>query len=239
MASDQLLFHSVPKLIWRHFVQESIIARDLRNLENKLTSQLETINLASPPLFEKTSNKFDTLIGVGISPALEKCISSFYAGVQNARDSCAKYEQVEMDSQPERIREALAFELFAVIERLSNLRPRDDDKSSAQELSRARLCLALLHCDSSSFCQAMNKDGERIAKASRLLKTSAEDSLSCGSAFGSYCCEMVTELFCCSYTLIDHLKAWNYNLGGYSLSSILRHSTNFLESVCAGSQEEL
>ncbi|CAJ0592909.1 unnamed protein product [Cylicocyclus nassatus] len=156
----------------------SIIARDLRDLEEKLTSQLKTINLAPPPLFEKTSNKFDNLIGVGISPALEKCISSFYVGVQNARDCCAKYEQVEMDSQPERIREALATELFDVVERLSNLRPRDDDGSSTGELSRARLCLALLHCDSTSFCQAMNRDGERISKASRLLKTAAEDSLS-------------------------------------------------------------
>ncbi|VDK51972.1 unnamed protein product [Cylicostephanus goldi] len=155
----------------------SIIARDLRDLEENLTAQLKTINLAPPPLFEKTSNKFDNLIGVGISPALEKCISAFYAGVQNARDSCAKYEQVEMDSQPERIREALATELFDVVERLSNLRPRDDDGSSAGELSRARLCLALLHCDSTSFCQAMNRDGERISKASRLLKTAAEDSL--------------------------------------------------------------
>ncbi|KAK6729343.1 hypothetical protein RB195_006412 [Necator americanus] len=155
----------------------NIISRDLCALEKRFTSMLKSINLAPSPMFEKTSNKFDPLVGMGISSTLERSISSFYAGVQEARDCCAKYEQVEMDSQPERVREKLATELFSVIERLANMIPRDGDGNSSAELSRARLCLALLHCDSGAFCQAMNKDGERIAKASRLLKAAAEDSL--------------------------------------------------------------
>uniref|UniRef100_A0A0N4VX93 RIH_assoc domain-containing protein n=1 Tax=Haemonchus placei TaxID=6290 RepID=A0A0N4VX93_HAEPC len=138
---------------------------------------LKSINTAPPPLFEKTSNKFDPLTGVGISSALQECISKFYAGVQNARECCGRYEQVDLDSQSERIRESLAAELFDVIERLSNLHPNTSGNVSVDELSRTRLCLALLHCDSASFCQAMNKDGERIAAASRLLNAAAEDSL--------------------------------------------------------------
>ncbi|ETN81878.1 hypothetical protein NECAME_00228 [Necator americanus] len=158
----------------------NIISRDLCALEKRFTSMLKSINLAPSPMFEKTSNKFDPLVGMGISSTLERSISSFYAGVQEARDCCAKYEQVEMDSQPERVREKLATELFSVIERLANMIPRDGDGNSSAELSKARLCLALLHCDSGAFCQAMNKDGERIAKASRLLKAAAEDSLRYG-----------------------------------------------------------
>ncbi|KAL6731158.1 hypothetical protein Aduo_002060 [Ancylostoma duodenale] len=167
--------HLFGDILFKKFT--GIISHDLCELEKRLISQLKSINLEPSPLFEKTSKKFDALIGVGISPALEGCISSFYAGVQSARDSCAKYEQVEMDSQPERVREALATELFAVVERLSKLHPRDAEGDPAGELSRARLCLALLHCDSASFCQAMNKDGERVARASRLLKAAAEESL--------------------------------------------------------------
>ncbi|XGW21419.1 hypothetical protein V3C99_004407 [Haemonchus contortus] len=163
-------------VLFRKFT--GIISRDLQDLENQLIQQLKSINTAPPPLFEKTSNKFDPLTGVGISSALQECISKFYAGVQNARECCGRYEQVELDSQSERIRESLASELFDVIERLSNLHPNTSGNVSVDELSRTRLCLALLHCDSASFCQAMNKDGERIAAASRLLNAAAEDSLS-------------------------------------------------------------
>ncbi|KAK6057912.1 hypothetical protein COOONC_04530 [Cooperia oncophora] len=157
--------------------ERGIISRDLRNLEEQLIKQLKSINTAPPPLFEKTSNKFDPLMGIGISAALQECILKFYVGVQNARECCGRYEQVELDSQPERVRESLAAELFAVIERLSKLHPNNSGNISMDELSRTRLCLALLHCDSTSFCQAMNKDGERIAAASRLLNAAAEDSL--------------------------------------------------------------
>ncbi|RCN40522.1 Vps51/Vps67 [Ancylostoma caninum] len=112
-ASDIIEFlHALSGIL-----RTGIISHDLCELEKRLISQLKSINLEPSPLFEKTSKKFDALIGVGISPSLEGCISSFYAGVQSARDSCAKYEQVEMDSQPERVREALATELFAVVER--------------------------------------------------------------------------------------------------------------------------
>ncbi|WKX88946.1 hypothetical protein Q1695_008525 [Nippostrongylus brasiliensis] len=154
-----------------------IISSGLREHENRLITQLKTINTAPLPLFEKTSNKFDPLTGVGISSALQSCISTFYGGVQNARDCCARYEQVELDEQPERVRQSLATELFGVIERLSKVQIPDKDGSSSDELARARLCLSLLHCDSSTFCQAMNKDGDRIANASRLLNAAVEDSL--------------------------------------------------------------
>ncbi|VDL74193.1 unnamed protein product [Nippostrongylus brasiliensis] len=154
-----------------------IISNGLREHENRLITQLKTINTAPLPLFEKTSNKFDPLTGVGISSALQSCISTFYGGVQNARDCCARYEQVELDEQPERVRQSLATELFGVIERLSKVQIPDKDGSSSDELARARLCLSLLHCDSSTFCQAMNKDGDRIANASRLLNAAVEDSL--------------------------------------------------------------
>ncbi|KAK5985378.1 hypothetical protein GCK32_002620 [Trichostrongylus colubriformis] len=163
-------------VLFRKFT--GIISRDLRNLEDQLIEQLRSIDTAPPPLFEKSSNKFDSLTGVGISSALQGCISKFYVGVQKARECCGRYEQVELDSQPERVREALAAELFGVIERLSKLHPKSSDNISVNELSRARLCLALLHCDSTSFCQTMNKDGERISAASRLLNAAAEDSLS-------------------------------------------------------------
>uniref|UniRef100_A0A158PA46 Conserved oligomeric Golgi complex subunit 1 n=1 Tax=Angiostrongylus cantonensis TaxID=6313 RepID=A0A158PA46_ANGCA len=61
--------------------------------------------------------------------------------------------------------------------RLSNLRLVDEVEKSGSELSRARLCLALLQCNSVTFCLAMNKDGKRIASASRLLSAAAEESL--------------------------------------------------------------
>ncbi|KAJ1346310.1 hypothetical protein KIN20_001068 [Parelaphostrongylus tenuis] len=174
----------------------SIISSDLRELENRLTSQLKSVNTAPPPLFEKSSNKFHPLTGSGISSALEEYVSYFItslnsvmqkecqqnrslSGTVNARECCARYEQVEMDLQPGRVKESFAAELFEVIERLSNLRLSDEDGKSGSELSRARLCLALLQCNSISFCQAMNKDGKRIASASRLLNAAAEESLTC------------------------------------------------------------
>ncbi|PIO67768.1 hypothetical protein TELCIR_10471 [Teladorsagia circumcincta] len=142
--------------------------RMLTSEAEKVTRQLRDFK-ASPILSQKINSKCTDWIN--------ESISNFYAGVQNAREYCGRYEQVEMDSQPERVRESLATELFNVIERLSKLHPNASGNSSLDELSRTRLCLALLHCDSTSFCQAMNKDGERIAAASRLLNAAAEDSL--------------------------------------------------------------
>lgn len=56
---------------------QGIISRDLHDLEEHLIKQLKSVDTAPPPLFEKTSNKFDPLTGVGVSSALQACVLVF------------------------------------------------------------------------------------------------------------------------------------------------------------------
>uniref|UniRef100_A0A1I7WVR2 SH3 domain-containing protein n=1 Tax=Heterorhabditis bacteriophora TaxID=37862 RepID=A0A1I7WVR2_HETBA len=154
----------------------AIIARDLNILQEELVGKLSSISTTPQELFEKRSSKFDSLVGVGISSGLKDYICEFYEGVRRLRDCCSSYEAIAMDTNIDILRDSLALNVSTIIFRLSTL--GSDSLDSSAYLLRARLCLAILHCDASTYCQTMNKDGERILQTNKTLHSAIEDALS-------------------------------------------------------------
>ncbi|GMT28306.1 hypothetical protein PFISCL1PPCAC_19603 [Pristionchus fissidentatus] len=162
------------------------------------SSLLSLSSLESVPLFEKRRTKFDPLMARGVSHSLNQSVLSLLTSITSIRETTNRFEKVigeggagqsigggESTSSTvsrDSVRDALADQVVQMFERVCtelSLPPSSSSQSIDNHLFKARVALALLHCDPACMCKILNRDGTKISKCSTMLHSSIEKSLSC------------------------------------------------------------